>query len=73
MTAISDLVASRSMGNVRTTGNAFGGFPPSCTNLDKEGKATTPRKMSAVRYQELTKSLTALDWKKKKGHKMTKG
>jgi hypothetical protein len=29
--------------------------------------------MSAVRYQELTKSLTALDWKKKKGHKMTKG
>jgi len=51
----------------------FGGFPPSCTNLDKEGKATTPRKMSAVRYQELTQSLTALDWKKKKGHKMTKG
>ena len=29
MTAISDLVVSRSMGNVRTTSNAFGGIPPS--------------------------------------------
>lgn len=60
------LVESRSMGNVRTTGNAFGGFPPSCTKLDKEDKATTSRRMTAVRYQEMTQSLTALDMKKKK-------
>ena len=43
------------MGNVRTTGNAFGGFPPSCVMLDKEDKATTSRRMSAVRYQNDTK------------------
>ncbi len=29
--------------------------------------------MSAVRYQELTQSLTALDWKKKKGMYITGG
>ena len=67
------LVESRSMGNVRTTGNAFGGFPPSCTKLGMEDKATITRRMSAVRYQELTQSLTALDWKKKKGMYITGG
>ena len=73
MTAISDLIVSRSMGNVRTTGNTFGGFPPSCTNLDMENKATITRRMSAVRYQEMTQSLTTLDWKKKKGMYITRG
>jgi len=61
------------MGNVRTTGNAFVGFPPTCTNLDMENKATITRRMSAVRYQKLTQSLTALDWKKKKGMYITRG
>jgi hypothetical protein len=61
------------MGYVRTTSNAFGGFPPSYTKLDKEDKATITRRMSAVRYQELTQSLTALDWKKKKGMYITGG
>jgi len=41
--------------------------------MDKDDKETMSRRMSAVRYKELTQSLTALDWKKKKGHKMTKG
>ena len=53
------------MGNVRTTGNAFGGFPPSCTKLDKEGKTTTPKKMSAVRYQNDTKPDTGLEKEKR--------
>ena len=53
------------MGNVRTTGNAFGGFPPSSTKSDKEGKATTPRKMSAVRYQNDTKPDTGLEKEKR--------
>lgn len=51
ITAISDLIVSSSMGNVRTTGNAFGGFPPTCTKLNKEDKAMG--RASSTGYSEL--------------------
>jgi len=62
------------MGNVRTTGNALNGSAIHRTRRPGQDEiATIYRRMAAVRYQKLTQSLTALDWKKKKGHKTTKG
>lgn len=56
MTAISDLIVSRSMGNVRTTGNALNGSAIHRTRRPGQDEiATIYRRMAAVRYQNDTK------------------
>lgn len=61
------LAESRRIGNVRTTGNTLHDSAIHRTRRPGQDEiATTSRRMTAVRYQKMTQSLTALDMKKKK-------